>query len=104
MIYGFGKYKKYREDCDCDYLLEIPPFTYNSASTDIDYKKYMLYEKRFDPIIGDYVLTEVFSCDSYHELRIQLDLMGINDIAYIKRIITLYSKSSGFYIYFKRND
>ena len=102
MIYGFGKYKKYREDCDCDYLLEIPPFAYNSVSTDV--KKYILYEKRFDSIIGDYVLTEVFSCDSYHELRIQLDLMGINDIAYIKRIITLYSKSSGFYIYFKRND
>ena len=102
--FGFGKYKKYSEDCDYDYLLEIPPFTYNSVSKNVDHKKYMLYEKRFDSIIGDYVLTDVFSCNSYHELRIQLNLMGINDIAYIKRLITLYNKDSGFFIYFKKND
>ena len=102
MRYGFGKYKKYSEDCDYDYCLEIPPFTYNFVSTDIDYKKYMLYEKRFDSIIGDYVLTDVFSCNSYHKLRIQLNLMGINYIAYIKRITTTNNKSSSFFHIFLR--
>lgn len=104
MSFGFGKYKKYSEDCDYNYLLEIPSFTYSSISTDVDYKKYILYEKRFESIIGDYVLTDVFSCNSYHKLKIQLNLMGINDIVYIKRVITLHSKSSSFYIYFKKND
>ena len=102
--FGFGKYKKYSEDCDYDYLLEIPSFTYSSISTDVDYKKYILYEKR----IGDYDLfdsiTDVFSCNSYHKLRIQLNLMGINNITYIKRVTTLHNKSSSFYIYFKKND
>lgn len=102
--FGFGKYKKYSEDCDFDYLLEIPPFTYNPVFKDVDHKKYILYEKRFDSIIGDYVLTDVFSCNSYHKLRIQLNLMGINDIVYIKRVITLHSKSSGFFIFFKKDD
>lgn len=102
--FGFGKYKKYSENCDYDYLLEIPSFRHNSVSTNVDRKKYILFKKRFDSIIGDYVLTDVFSCNSYHKLRIQLNLIGINDIAYIKRVITLHSKSSSFYIYFKKND
>ena len=104
MIYGFGKYKKYSEDCDYDYFLEILPFRYNSVSTNVDRKKYILFEKRFDSIIGDYVLTNVFSCNSYHKLRIQLNLMGINYIAYIKRITTTNNKSSSFFIFFKKND
>lgn len=99
---GFGKYKfKNINYIEFDYILEIPPFSFSSME---GYRKYSVLEHKYDPIIKDMVLYCVISTNSYHELRMRLNLLGVENIVYIERNVSIEDRDSGFYIYFRKSN